>query len=141
MRDNMDYLSAGGWKMKDAMEWVERHGRVVITSKRPPESDPQFHKVYISDAHKGHKVGTLDVPKHLSVQAVICKDCKAVCVYLFRRDKVYSVEYLKEMIELKENKLRKKSKSLVVQDMAICENYKHTIACLKRELKKRPKGK
>lgn len=131
MRDNMEYLSAGGWEMEDTQDWIERHGRVVITSTKPPESDLQFHKIYISDAHKGHKIGTMDVPKHLGVQAVICKDCKAVCVYLFMGDKVYSLDYLKRMLAFKESKLQNPGSQVVV------DNYKHTIACLKREIKNR----
>ncbi len=131
MRDNLEYLSAGGWEMKDALEWVERHGRVTITSKKPPESDPEFHKVFISDDHKGHKIGTLDIPNHLSVKATLCKGCKAICVYLFMRKKVYSLDYLKGMVAFKEAKL-KNPPSKVVAD-----NYRHTIACLKREIKAR----
>ncbi len=131
MRDKMEYLSAGGWEMNDAVDWVERHGQVVITSKKPAESDPQFHKIYVSDAHKGHKVGTLDIPKYPSVKAVLCKGCKAICVYLFMLNKVYSGDYLKGMLKFKQEKLER------TDSITVAANYRHTIACLKREIKKR----
>ena len=131
MRDNMEYLSASGWEMKDALDWVERHGQVEITSQKPPESDPEFHRVYVSDLHKGHNIGTADLPKQIGVKAVICKKCKTVCVYLLQRDKAYSLDYLKSMLKFKEDKLKSPPSP------EIAENYKHTIKCLKREIKNR----
>lgn len=131
MRDKMEYLGAGGWKLKDAMLWVEKNVQPKITSKKSPETNPRYHKIYVSDDHVGHRIVTTEIPEIIGINAVFCKDCNVVCAYLFMKDKVYSLDYLNNLLKFKQRNLKTTNSPI------IAENYKHTIKCLEREIKKR----
>ena len=132
MRDKMEYLSAGGWKMKDALIWTDRNiSQEKRTSTREPDTIENFHRVPISDNHMGHKIATDTISMNHGVKAIVCVDCKMIVSFLFIIKNVYSFDYLKDMLKFKQKKLKNPPSSKVAG------NYKHTIACLKREMKKR----
>ena len=129
----MNYLDAGGWNIKDAVMWTRnnKHKNIPLSTK-PTKTTKEFYQIQVTDgSHLRHKIQTIRISGDLGIKAVVCADCEVVISYLFMRKKVFSVGYLHEMLSLKLKKLA------VATSPDIIENYKHTIKCLKRELRKR----
>lgn len=132
MRDEMEYLDAGGWTMAEAQAWMKKQEqKITLASTRPLKTDNEFHHIPVSDGHTGHKIQKAMISESLGIKALVCADCKVVDTYLFSKEKVYSLEYLEKMLIFKQKKL---SSTTNPQHLG---NYIKTIEHLKKAIKKR----